>query len=341
MQLGHAAIGEDAVQGVEHQPGLGHLEQRLTQVGVLSAGIHLQGEAAQRQKQRARQGQQYVEHDRHRRVQLAVAFEVADVLMQLGELAIQVAAAPQQHANQQQQRQKQQRPFGQTCTQLAQVGAPGQFGNLPFEQARHGLDPLQIQRLVAGDPEHLLVEGGAQGFGGGFQLLLIQLQGDRLIEQGVQLTVKAVDQLAAGVGDGQQIGAQGLVIGLVRLGAEQVVDIHAGVVDGFALLVELELVQAQVGDLVGQVAVDLQRRQGLLLLIEDAREQQAALQHADLFFQGLVALAQAVELLLGLQIQAGQFIEPIGGAQQVIGELQVDCAFLCQQAVGAGLFDLT
>ncbi|MNQ41853.1 hypothetical protein D3C85_555430 [compost metagenome] len=197
MQLGQPARREHPVEGIEHQPGLGHLEQGRAEVDVLPAGVHLQSEAAQGQEQGAGQRQQQVEQNRQGRVQLAVALEVADVLVQFVELAVQVAAFPQQQADQQQQRQKQQRPLDQAGAQLAQVGAPWQVGYLPLQQVRHAFEPIEIQRLVAGDPEHLLVQGRAQGPGGALQLFLVELQGDRLVEQRIELTIEALEQSAA------------------------------------------------------------------------------------------------------------------------------------------------
>ncbi|MNV98957.1 hypothetical protein D3C71_1942690 [compost metagenome] len=78
------------------------------------------------------------------------------------------------------------------------------------------------------------------------------------------------------------------------MSSQQVTHIGDGIAEQFALLIDLELIQADVSNLVGQVAVDPQARQALLLLVEDLGQQQAALEHADLFVQGLVGLGQAV-----------------------------------------------
>ncbi|MNQ41852.1 hypothetical protein D3C85_555420 [compost metagenome] len=64
------------------------------------------------------------------------------------------------------------------------------------------------------------------------------------------------------------------------------------------------------------------------------------MQHADLFLQGLVALVEGVQLLARLQVLLGQLVEAFGGAQQVIGQLEVACADAGQQLVGAGFFRL-
>ncbi|MNQ52542.1 hypothetical protein D3C85_665640 [compost metagenome] len=80
-----------------------------------------------------------------------------------------------------------------------------------------------------------------------------------------------------------------------RLSGQQVTHIGDGIAEQFALLIDLELIQADVSNLVGQVAVDPQARQALLLLVENLGQQQAALEHADLFIQRGVALGHAVE----------------------------------------------
>ncbi|MND84586.1 hypothetical protein D3C80_764810 [compost metagenome] len=101
VQFGHPARGEYPVGGVEHQPGLGHLEQRRGEVGVLPAGVDLQGIAAQGQAQAHGHGQEDVDQDRLGCVPLAVTLEVADILVNLGQARIQVLAPPQQGADQQ------------------------------------------------------------------------------------------------------------------------------------------------------------------------------------------------------------------------------------------------
>ena len=73
---------------------------------------------------------------------------------------------------------------------------------------------------------------------------------------------------------------------LGRLGRQQVIDVRCRVAQQFPLLADFELIQADVGDLVGQVAVDLEVRQGLLLFVENLGQQQAALEYADLLVQG-------------------------------------------------------
>ncbi len=261
--------------------------------------------------------------------------------MQVAELAEQVLAAPEDQRAEQQQRQKHQRSLQQRRAQLAQHHAPGQAVELLLQAPRGTFQPLEIQRLVAGNPEHLLVDGGAQVAGGAVQFALIELQGDRLVEQGVERATQALEQLAARFQLIEQGIAQLRGDVLARLALQQVVDITRRIADLVALLVQVELIQADIGDLVGQPAVfQLQLRQRLFLLIEDARQQQAALQHPDLLVQGLVGLVEVVQLLAGSQVLLGQAVEAVGGAQQVIGQFEVERTFPSQQAVGAGTLGL-
>ncbi len=336
MQLGHAAGGEDAVRGIEHQPRLGDLQHGRAQPGILPAGIDQQGIAAQCQAQGHRHGQQNVDQDGGRRVPLAVALEVADVLMHGIEFLVEKRALPLQQTYHQQQRQEQQGSLHQTVGQLAHAGRPGQGGDLVFQAPRHGLEPLVIQRLVAGDPEHLLVQRGTQALGGAEQLFLVELQGDRFVEQCAQFPVQAFEQVAAGDRQLQQAFAQLRRVLVLRLIGQQVIHIGCRIADGFPLLVDFELVQTDVSDFVGQVAVDLQVGQGLLLLVENLGQQEAALEHADLLIQGLVALGHAVELLAGLEVLLGQFVEAVGAAQQVVGQFDVGRTFSGQHAAAAG-----
>ena len=173
---------------------------------------------------------------------------------------------------------------------------------------------------------------------GALQLLLVELQGDRLVEQLVKLAVQPLEQLGATDHQFQQGFAQFRGVLLGGLGGQQLLDIGGGVADFFPLLAELELVQADVGNFVREVLLQADLRQGLLLLIENSGQQQAALENADLLLQRLVALVDVVLQLFGLEVLLGQLVEAGGGAQQVVGQLQVVGAFRGQQAVGAGFF---
>ncbi|MNQ28267.1 hypothetical protein D3C85_415410 [compost metagenome] len=83
MQFCHATRREDPVGGVEHQPGPGHLQQRRAHIGVLPTGVDLQGQPAQCEAQGNRHRQENVDQNCLRRMPLAIAFEVTDVLVNL------------------------------------------------------------------------------------------------------------------------------------------------------------------------------------------------------------------------------------------------------------------
>ncbi|MNV14225.1 hypothetical protein D3C71_1049020 [compost metagenome] len=199
------------------------------------------------------------------------------------------------------------------------------------------MNPLQVQRLVAGNPEHLLIERRPQALRGAEQLLLVQLQGDGFIEHRAQFAVQSLQQVGAGGGQFHQAFAQLRRDLLGGLGRQQVFDVGGRIAQQFPLLADFELIQANVGDLVGQVAVEPQARQRLFLFVENLREQQAAFEHVDLLVQGRIALGQAVQLLLGLQVLLGDFVEAVGALEQVVRELQVGRAFGGQKAAAAGL----
>ncbi|MCY1362334.1 hypothetical protein D9M69_490480 [compost metagenome] len=118
------------------------------------------------------------------------------------------------------------------------------------------MNPLQVQRLVAGNPEHLLIEGRPQALRGAEQLLLVQLQGDGFIEHRAQFAVQSLQQVGAGGGQFHQAFAQLRRDLLGGLGRQQVFDVGGRIAQQFPLLADFELIKANVGDLIGQVAVE-------------------------------------------------------------------------------------
>ncbi len=338
VQLCHATWRENPVGGVEHQPCLGHLQQRRAHVGVLPAGVDLQGVAAQRQAKGDRHRQQNIDQDRLRGVPLAVTLEVADVLVNLVQPRIQGFAPPQQRADQQCQRQEQQRTLGQAVGQFAEAGGPaaGCRSGL-FRRSGTASHPFRVQRLVAGNPEHLLIEGRAQVWAVLSSCFWLSCRVIDSLSTALSSRFRRSSRSARVIGQVQQALAQLRGDLLRRLGGQQVIHIGRRVAHQFTLLVDFELIQANVGDLVGQVAIDLEAWQGLLLFIENLRQQQAALEHVDLFVQGRVALGHGVELLFGLQVLLGDFVEAVGAFEQVVGELEVGRAFGGEQAAAAGL----
>ena len=47
-------------------------------------------------------------------------------------------------------------------------------------------------------------------------------------------------------------------------------------------------------------------------------------------------MGHGVQLLLGLQVFLGQVVEAVGAFEQVVGQLEIVCAFLGQDATAAG-----
>ncbi|GAB1461818.1 hypothetical protein MASR2M50_35930 [Thauera sp.] len=163
------------------------------------------------------------------------------------------------------------------------------------------------------------------------------MQGDRLGEHRVELAVEALEQLAAGREQGQERLAQRRV-GLARGGGcEQALGMGGRVGELLALFVDLELVQADVGDLDGEPGIGNRRGQRPALLEQDAREQDAALQHADLLVDHRSAAVQCVELLACRLVAPGEPVELLGGAQQVFGQLLVGRRLASEQTVAAGV----
>src|SRR5690606_38340613 len=292
MPLGHAAAAQDPVGGVEHQPGPGHGEQRGAQVGVLATAVELQRVAAQRQHQAAGQGLQQVEEQGQRRVPLAVALHHADVLVQRPQLALpQLAPAYQDGAEQ--QRQEHPGALRQAADQRADGAAPVQTGDLLDQAGWHAPPPVQAQGWVAGNPEQLLLQGAAQATGQLAQLALVELQADRLAEQGVEFAGQPAVQLVAAGQQLQQRLAQGGVGAFAAVG-QKLLDRGLGVGQLLAALAQLELVKADIGDFVRQLAGHLELGPPALRLQQDLRQQQAAFQGLDLLAQGLFALRQAL-----------------------------------------------
>src|SRR5690606_14658191 len=133
------------------------------------------------------------------------------------------------------------------------------------------------------------------------QLRLVELQADGFAQQGIELASQAVEQFAAALRQLQQRGAHGLAVSL-RLFFQQRGDELLWVVQLFTVLVEFELVQADIGDVVGQSRIGFQQRQAPLLFEENLRQQQAAAQYIDLLLQRLLTLGQVVQALFGTQV---------------------------------------
>lgn len=99
------------------------------------------------------------------------------------------------------------------------------------------------------------------------------------------------------------------------------------------MLIDIELLQPQIGD--ARIHIRQQRalRQALLLLIQDARQHQAALQHLDLLFQVTLRLQPAIEPVLDPNVLLEQGVALFGGGDQPLAQLAVDIQLLADQLI--------
>src|SRR5690606_25726771 len=134
------------------------------------------------------------------------------------------------------------------------------------------------------------------------------------------------------LGQAAQLAVQ---LGVAGVAAQAALNVLGDIAEQGALLAQFELTQAQVGNLIGEIALEVQARQFELLLVENLRQQQTATQHVDLLLQGLLGLAEVVQLLAYLQVLRGQAVEPVGSLEQLLGIFLVEQAFFLQQAVAA------
>ena len=210
--------------------------------------------------------------------------------------------------------------------------APGQGGKLALEGSGQRCEPFQVERAIARHPEHLLVQSRAQALGGGLQLGLVELQGDGFTEQGTEFAIQAVEQPGA---RGEQ-GLQGFELAVLYGGLlrEQLAGVACRVGKGFALLVHLELVKADLGDALGELVIRARLRQSAALFIQDAGQQGAALQDVDLFGDHAAAAVEGVQALTGVELALGEVGELLGAAQQVGRQGVIDRSLARQHAAG-------
>ena len=183
----------------------------------------------------------------------------------------------------------------------------------------------------------MLLQGELDGGIDPGQLLLGQLQADGVGELGIHLAVELIQQADAGV---DELGKAGPVFVAHRLAAagDEVVQILVLLEQLVTLLAQFELGQVQVGDLLLQVLHQGGggRFQLLVELIEDAREQQVALEHLHLFVEVALGLGAALQHALRLQVLLGQGVEAVGGADELLAELVVELLLFLHQGVVFG-----
>ncbi len=113
----------------------------------------------------------------------------------------------------------------------------------------------------------------------------------------------------------------------------QLRDVRIALEQRIALLVNLKLFEAQVGDAVRHIAQLLRRGQRLLLLIKDTRQQQAAFQHGNLLFYVTLGLQSAIEPGLHFDVALNQLITIFRRRNQSFAKLVVNLQLLLHQRV--------
>ncbi len=184
-------------------------------------------------------------------------------------------------------------------------------------------EPGDVQRSRIGDPEQLLVDGGAQFARAFEQLLLVELQFDSRTEQAAIGLLQLVHQLATRVVEplqGVEQRRTHLDPGFLQALAGQALALTQGI----ALAHQVELTQPQIGDLVLQGAPCVYLGQRAALFTQDARQQQAAADRLDLLVEATLQLAHVIELAARGQALAHQPVVAVIGPQQLQAELAVD-----------------
>ena len=133
---------------------------------------------------------------------------------------------------------------------------------------REGFDPVPVHWTVTVNPKNLLGEDPFQVFRHAHQLLLVDLQVNRHHQLVTQLLIQLIQQLPAHIHDLQQ-GIMDFTVDFVAVPFFQFGDKRIILEQGVTLLVDLELLQTQIGDSVGHIGKLICRRQRLLLLIQN------------------------------------------------------------------------
>ncbi len=163
VTLGDTVLDQQAAEDGEDAPRQRQLQQRLAQRPQHDALAQRQHAADQRQRQRAGDGQQDVEQNGARRMQLGVLLQAPYLGVQVRQARTDARTLPGDEDQQQQARQRHPQ-----VTELKALGQPRHHATpdvgpeLLGEHFRGTRQPVEIQRLAIGDPEQLLLDGLAQ-----------------------------------------------------------------------------------------------------------------------------------------------------------------------------------
>ena len=141
----------------------------------------------------------------------------------------------------------------------------GISGELVLQQGRGHLEPGQVERLVAGNHEHLLVEGGAQALAGGKQLFWFNCKVIASLSKRVEFVVEPFEQLGTAANRvSRSLRSSGVTCSL-GCWASRSSRYCCGVASLSRSWFSSNWSEAQVGDLVGQALIGLDLGQRLFL----------------------------------------------------------------------------
>ena len=103
---------------------------------------------------------------------------------------------------------------------------------------------------------------------------------------------------------------------------------------GIALLVNVKLFKTQIRNAVGHVFQLVGGRQRLLLLVKNARQQQASLQDGNLLFDIALSLQSAIQPVFDFNILLHQRAAAFSRLNQALAQLMVNLQLLLHQRIG-------
>jgi len=250
-------------------------------------------------------------------MQLAIISQLPHLGRQSRLVAFQPAQTPADHPGNQQQRQARKEGDGDSGPRFFPVDGDLHILDFITQRLRERFEPLPVHRLVAVHPENLLRQDLLQIFGHAHQLLLIDLQVNRHHQLITQLLIQLIEQFPTHIHHLHQRIVD-FIVHLALMPLFQFGDKRIALEQGIALLVYLKLLKTQIRDAVGHIFQLICRRQRLLLLIQNTRQQQAAFQHRDLFFYIALGLQRAIEPVFHPDVLLHQRVAILGGGDQLL-----------------------
>ena len=147
------------------------------------------------------------------------------------------------------------------------------------------------------------------------QLLLGQIQAHQNIELAAELLIELIEQVHPVIDQALQAVAQLRFLLIVQFAVLGQLEIP--VFQFLQGLADIELGQARLGDLFVQTFPGFELRQAFLLLVKNARQKQAAVEHLDLVVDGAGERAGTVQLGLRADHLADQVVHIAGGVLEL------------------------